>query len=469
MITKKDLIKLNNYLWEIPKSFRSDMRVPARFYASEKMLDDIFNDRSFEQLVNVATLPGIQKYALAMPDMHEGYGFPIGGVAAMDCKEGVISPGGIGYDINCGVRLLRTEKNFDEIKDYINDLAESLFREIPSGVGRGGKLKLSDRELDEVLNEGAKWIVKKGYGNMKDIESIESEGSLKEADVSLVSPHAKNRGKDQIGTIGAGNHFVEIDRIDEIYSKDDADRFGLQKDQIMLLIHTGSRGLGHQVATDYIKIMIRAMSKYNIKVPDIELACAPFSSKEGQDYFAAMSAAANFAWANRGMVTFHVRKVWEDIFAGKGSEIFLIYDIAHNIAKIEQYRKTSTSYVDVIVHRKGATRAFPNQSVIIPGSMGTASYLLMGTDKAMGESFGSVCHGAGRRMSRHAAFRQSQGVEVKKELRNRGIIVRTGSIRGLAEEAPYAYKDIDSVVDIVSGAGIARKIARLKPIAVIKG
>ena len=460
MIIKKDLTKINDYLWEIPKSFRNDMRVPARFYASEKMLDEIFRDRSLEQLVNVATLPGIKKYALAMPDMHEGYGFPIGGVAAIDYKEGVISPGGIGYDINCGIRLLRTGKNFNEIKDYIENLAESLFKEIPSGVGKGGKLKLSDKELDEVLNEGAKWVVRKGYGNMDDIESIESEGSLKEADASLVSFHAKNRGKDQIGTMGGGNHFVEIDRIDEIYDKDGADKFGLQKDQIMLLIHTGSRGLGHQVATDYIKTMIRAMPKYNIKVPDIELACAPFSSREGQNYFAAMSAAANFAWANREMITWHVKKVWEDIFVGKENEISLIYDVAHNIAKIER---------QTIVHRKGATRAFPNQPVIIPGSMGTASYLLMGTDKAMEESFGSVCHGAGRKMSRHEALRQSQGKEVKEELGSRGIIVRTGSIRGLAEEAPYAYKDIDSIVDIISGAGIARKIARLKPVAVIKG
>lgn len=462
MISKKDLIKIHDYLWEIPKSFRSDMRVPARFYASEKMLDDIFRDRSLGQLVNVATLPGIQGFALAMPDMHEGYGFPIGGVAGMDFETGVISPGGIGYDINCGVRLLASDKNFDDIKNNIEKLADSLYKEIPSGVGRGGKLKLSDKEMDEVLEKGANWLIEKSYADKDDLEKIESGGSLKEADASKVSEHAKKRGGDQLGTMGAGNHFVEIDIVDEILDEARAQKFGLAKNQVVILIHTGSRGLGHQVATDYIKIMVRALDKYKIKIPDLELACAPFNSKEGQEYFSAMSAAANFAWANRQMITWHVRNVWNHFFSD--SKLSLIYDVAHNIAKVEEYGGKK-----LIIHRKGATRAFPEQPVIIPGSMGTASYVLVGTERAMKESFGSVCHGAGRRMSRHAALRLTQGKEVRDELGAKGIIVRTGSIKGLAEEAPYAYKNIDDVVDVVSQAGIAQKVARLRPIAVIKG
>lgn len=463
MISKKDLIKIHNYLWEIPKSFRTDMRVPARFYASEKMLEEIFRDRSLEQLVNVATLPGIQGHALAMPDMHEGYGFPIGGVAAMDYGTGIISPGGIGYDINCGVRLLASDKNFDGIKEKIEKIAGMLYKEIPSGVGRGGKLKLSDKELDEVLEQGAQWAVKKGFGNKKDLENIESSGRLETANAQNVSEHAKSRGGDQVGTMGAGNHFVEVDRVEEILDEEHAKKFGLFKNQVVILIHTGSRGLGHQVATDYIKIMVRTLDKYKIKIPDLELACAPFNSEEGQKYFSAMSAAANFAWANRQVITWHVRNVWKEIF-GAEAKLNLIYDVAHNIAKIEEYNGKK-----LIIHRKGATRAFPEQSVIIPGSMGTASYVLAGTEKAMEESFGSVCHGAGRRMSRHQALREVQGRQLKEELVAKGIAVETGSIKGLAEEAPLAYKDIDDVVNVVADAGLAKKVARLKPIAVIKG
>ncbi|MBU1159961.1 RtcB family protein, partial [Patescibacteria group bacterium] len=335
MIAKKDLKKINDYLWEIPQSFRNDMRVPARFYASEKMLDEIFKDRSLDQLINVAAFPGIQGFALAMPDMHEGYGFPIGGVAAMDYETGVISPGGIGYDINCGVRLLASDKNFNEIKNHIENLSQMLYQEIPSGVGKGGKLILNNQELDEVLENGAQWAVQKGFGDKEDLKHIESEGKLKEARSDAVFEHAKNRGKDQIGTMGAGNHFVEVDVVDEVLDERYAQKFNLFKNQIAILVHTGSRGLGHQVATDYIKIMVRALSKYNIKIPDLELACAPFSSKEGQQYFSAMSASANFAWANRQMITWHVRKVWQELF---GSEnLNLVYDVAHNIAKIENH------------------------------------------------------------------------------------------------------------------------------------
>ncbi|MEW5907736.1 MAG: RtcB family protein [Patescibacteria group bacterium] len=472
--SKFKIQKLGDYLWEIPKEFRSNMRVPARFYASEKILEEIFRDRSLEQLVNVTTLPGIRGFALAMPDIHEGYGFPIGGVAAMDYEEGVISPGGIGYDINCGVRLLRSDKSLNEIKNYTEKLAEMLYKEIPSGVGRGGKLKLNNQELDEVLGGGAKWIIEKGFGNKEDLKNIESEGSLKEADASMISEHAKNRGRDQIGTMGAGNHFVEVDVVEEVLDKEKAKSFGLFKNQIAVLIHTGSRGLGHQVATDYIKIFVRSLNKFSIKLPDLELACAPFKSKEGQAYFKAMSASANFAWANRQMITWHIRKVWKELFGS--NQLNLVYDVAHNIAKIEEHIfptksdfavKTKSDFV--VVHRKGATRSFPDQPVIIPGSMGTASYVLVGTEKAMQESFGSTCHGAGRRMSRHAALREVRGSELKDELEKKGIIIRTGSIKGLAEEAPLAYKDIDNVVEVVHNAGIAIKVARLKPLAVIKG
>ncbi|MBU1159661.1 RtcB family protein [Patescibacteria group bacterium] len=465
MIAKKDLIKINDYLWEI-KGFR------ARFYASEKMLDEIFRDRSLQQLINVTSLPGIRGYALAMPDMHEGYGFPIGGVAAMDYETGVISPGGIGYDINCGVRLLRSDKNFEEIKNHIESLSQKLYQKIPSGVGRGGKLRLNNQELDEVLENGVQWAAQKGFGDEEDLKHIESEGKLKEARADAVFEHAKNRGRDQIGTMGAGNHFVEVDVVDGIFHEEQARILGLFKNQVVILIHTGSRGLGHQVATDYIKIMVRALSKYNIKIPDLELACAPFSSKEGQQYFSAMSAAANFAWLNRQMITWHVRKVWKELFGDE--KLSLVYDVAHNIAKIEEHSinvKTQISNVKtkVIVHRKGATRAFPEQPVIIPGSMGTASYVLVGTEQAMKQSFGSTCHGAGRRMSRHAALRQVQGMQIKEELAHKGITIKTGSIKGLAEEAPLAYKDIDDVIEVVHNAGIAKKVARLRPIAVIKG
>ncbi len=467
---KSDLVKISDYLWEIPARRLEggiEMRAPARFYASEKMLDDIFRDRSAGQLMNVASLPGVMKNALAMPDIHEGYGFPIGGVAAMEYPDGVISPGGIGYDINCGVRLLRSDKNFEEVKSQIGNLARSLYKEIPSGVGRGGKLKLSGKEIDDVLENGARWAVENGFGEENDLENIESGGRLEEADASLVSERAKKRGAGQLGTMGAGNHFVEIDRVEKIFNAGRAEEFGLFEGQAVVLIHTGSRGLGHQIATDYIKIMVRSLSKYKIKLPDLELACAPFSSPEGRDYFKAMSAGANFAWANRQMITWHARAVWKNIF-GADAGLALVYDVAHNIAKIEEHG-IGGERRKAVVHRKGATRAFPGQPVLIPGSMGAASYVLAGTETAMEETFGSACHGAGRRMSRHAALRAESGKEVGKKLLQEGIIVESGSWRGLAEEAPFAYKDIEDVVDVVAGAGIAEKVARLRPMAVIKG
>lgn len=458
-------------------SFRSDMRVPARVYATEKMLDEIMGDRSLWQLVNVATLPGIQKYALAMPDIHEGYGFPIGGVAAMDYETGVISPGGIGYDLNCGIRLLKSQMNFKDIEPHLDNLARQMYREIPSGVGKGGRLKLNTKELNEVLKYGARWAINRGYGKDGDEHFLESSGCLENADPDAVSDHAKDRGYDQLGTMGAGNHFVEVDRVAEIFDEKTAKTLGLFKDQIVVLIHTGSRGLGHQVATDYIRLMMSAMPKYGISLPDRELACVPFSSPEGQRYFNAMAAAANFAWANRQMITYEVRKVWRDVLGAAGGELNVLYDVAHNIAKIEEYGNRK-----VIIHRKGATRAFGpghpeiieeyrdvGQPVLIPGSMGTSSFVLAGTKESAKEAFGSSCHGAGRRMSRHQAKREVRGSELRQELEKEGVHIQVGSISGLAEEAPLAYKDVRQVVDVVAGAGIAKKVAELKPLVVIKG
>ena len=462
-MNKPDLEKLHDHLWEIPKSFRPDMRVPARVYASETMLDAILGDRSLEQLVNVATLPGIRKFAIAMPDVHEGYGFPIGGVAAVDAKDGAISPGGIGYDINCGVRLLRSTKSFDDVQPLLQKLAHSLARGVPSGVGRGGPVRMKKDDLDRILRDGAKRAVEMGYGEPGDLNHIESAGRLDGADPDAVSEAARERGHDQLGTIGSGNHFVEVDRVDEVYDVDEAARLGIHRDGIVIQIHTGSRGLGHQVATDSIRSMTKAMARYGIDVPDPQLACAPLSSPEGQRYLRAMAAAANFAFANRQLITAAIRRAWLHELSDDAIEI--VYDVAHNVAKVERYPDVG----EVVVHRKGATRAFPNQPVLIPGSMGTASYLLLGQDAAMQQTFGSSCHGAGRTMSRTKARREINAEELKGRLRKLGIVAEAGSSKGLVEEAPEAYKDIDAVVDVVAKAGIAKKIARFRPVAVIKG
>jgi tRNA-splicing ligase RtcB (3'-phosphate/5'-hydroxy nucleic acid ligase) len=460
---KKDLEKIHDWLWEVPRSFRPDMNVPARVYASEEMLDAILHDRSLEQLVNVATLPGIRKYAIAMPDVHEGYGFPIGGVAAVDARDGAVSPGGIGYDINCGVRLLRSGQSFDDVQPLLEKLAHSIAREVPSGVGRGGRVRLKGADLDLVLRDGARRAVELGYGEAEDLERIESGGCLDGADPDDVSEAARERGHDQLGTIGSGNHFVELDRVSEIYDEEEARRFGLVRDGIVVQIHTGSRGLGHQVATDSIRVMTKTMPKHGITVADRELACAPLSSSEGQRYLRAMAAAANFAFANRQLITAGIRRAWKHELGGDGLEI--VYDVAHNVAKVERYPEVG----DVVVHRKGATRAFPGQAVLIPGSMGTASYLLVGQEGAMQQTFGSSCHGAGRTMSRTKARTEINATELRTRLRNLGIVAEAGSSKGLVEEAPEAYKDIDSVVDVVARAGIAKKVARFRPVAVIKG
>jgi len=374
-----------------------------------------------------------------------------------------------GYDINCGVRLLKSNLTYDEIKAYLAELTKEFYREIPSGVGRGGRLKLNNQELDRILEGGARRIIEMGYGDEKDLERIESNGKLNEANADYVSKTAKERGRDQLGTIGAGNHFVEIDKVEKIFDKEMAEKFGLFENQICILIHTGSRGLGHQVATDYIRKMLSVLSKYEIELPDRELACAPFLSPEGQEYFFAMSSAANFAWANRELITWEVRKAWQNVLGKKSAkELEILYDVAHNIAKIEEY-EIEGKMKKLIVHRKGATRAFPNQPVLIPGSMGTASYVLVGQQKSLEYSFGSTCHGAGRRMSRAKAKKTIRGSELKKELENRGIAVEAGSMSGLAEEAPEAYKDVNEVVEIVHQIGIAQKLTKLKPIGVIKG
>jgi len=478
MASKKDFRKISDWLWEIPKSFRFDMMVPARVYTSEKMWDQI-ESHALEQLINTATLPGIVKYSLAMPDIHRGYGFVIGGVAATKFPSGVISPGGIGFDQNCGVRLLKSEHIEKDIKSYLDELATEIQKEVPSGLGRGRKIKLSIEKINRILEDGVSYLVKQGYGEKEDVENCEERGRLEQADASVVSDRAKNRGRNQVGTLGSGNHFCEVQKVDEIFDGEAAEAFGLFKNQVVIMIHTGSRGLGHQNCTDYLRVMARAMPKYGIKLPDRELACAPFNSPEGQRFFKAMCAGANYAWANRHMIAYHVRKTWKKIL-GEKEELRLLYDVAHNIAKIEEH-EVNGERMKLIVHRKGATRAFPphhpeiperyqsvGQPVLIPGSMGTASYILAGTEQSK-EVWHTVCHGAGRTMSRRQATRTISGQEVVKDLEQKGIIIKCQSLRGIAEEAPMAYKDIDNIVQIVHNAGLSRKVAKLRPLAVIKG
>jgi len=475
---KKEMRKISDYLWEIPP--RGEMRVPARIYASVKLLDQTSNDHSLEQLLNVATLPGILNYSLAMPDIHEGYGFPIGGVAAIDSAEGIISPGGVGYDINCGMKLLKSDYLEKDLKPYLDKLSTEIQKEVPSGLGRGRQIKLDIATLDKILEGGAKSLVEQGYGEKEDSENCEANGCLQGAEPGAVSERAKSRGRDQVGTLGSGNHFLEIQKVAEIFDDGVAKAFGLFRDQIVVMIHTGSRGFGHQVATDYIRQMMQAMPKYKISLPDRELACVPFRSTEGQRYFSAMAAAANFAWANRQMISHFIRKSWKTILGERTSKLESIYDVAHNIAKIEKYLINGKS-IEVVVHRKGATRAFPpnhpevpekyrqvGQPVLIPGSMGTASYVLVGTEKSK-EAWHSTCHGAGRMMSRHAAIRRLSGPEIVRELEKKGIIIKCSSLRGIAEEAPQAYKNIDEVVEVVHQADLSKKVAKLTPLAVIKG
>ncbi len=477
---KSDFKKISDWLWEIPKGFREDMRVPARVYASEKMLENIFQDRSIPQLINGTTLPGIVRHGIAMPDCHEGYSVPIGFVGAIRTSDGVISPGACGFDINCGMRLLKSELTKKDIKPHLENLATEIQKQVPSGLGQGRQVKLSIGEVDKILKGGAQRLVEQGYGQKEDIENCEAQGRLDWADSSVVSLRAKDRGRDQVGTLGSGNHFIELQKVEEIFDETVAKNFGLFRNQVVIMIHTGSRGLGHQVCTDYLRTMIPAMQRYNIKVPDREFACVPFKSSEGQQYFKAMGAAANYAWANRQMIAHFVRKAWQQVLGEKASPLIPLYDVAHNIIKKEKY-VIEGKETELAVHRKGATRAFPpghnkipakyqktGQPVLIPGSMGTASYVLVG-QKQGEEAFYSTNHGAGRTMSRREATRRISGQEVIKRLEQKGIIIKCWSQRGIAEEAPMAYKNVDDVVEVVEKAGLSKKVARVVPLAVIKG
>jgi tRNA-splicing ligase RtcB len=479
----ENLIQISETEWEIPTYIRSDMRVPVKLFATRELLEQIINDKSLEQAVNAATLPGLVGHVIVMPDMHQGYGFPIGGVAATEYPHGVISPGAIGYDINCGVRLLASSIDFKSAREDMDQLATLLNKYCPSGVGKEGALKLNAKEMDQVLRDGSRWALKNGYATEADLARTEESGSLDGADPDMVSERAKTRGREQIGSVGAGNHFIEVDMVDQIFNEEAANAMGVYQGCLVLQIHCGSRGLGHQVCTDYVQSFQNAVVKYGIDLPDRELVCAPMDSPEGKAYMAAMRAAANFAFANRQLLAHSARRAFEETFATKTRQWHLhqVYDIAHNMGKLETH-EINGKQVKVCVHRKGATRAFGpgspglppeyqkiGQPVIIPGSMGTASWVLVGTEDSMTRSFGSSCHGAGRVMSRSKAKKEVQGDSLRRELEARGIKVRAGSLPGLAEEAPSAYKDVDMVVETVSDAGIAKKVARLKPVAVIKG
>jgi tRNA-splicing ligase RtcB len=458
--------RIDDTLWEIPAAARDDMRVPARVFADEEVLEAIVADRSLEQLQNVATLPGITEAAIAMPDIHQGYGFPVGTVAATAPPDGVVSPGGVGYDINCGVRLLAAPFTATELGGRRAELVDEIARRVPAGAGRTGALRLRGRELDAVLEEGPRRLVEHhGVGTPADLAATESEGCLEGADPAQVSARARERGGDQLGTAGSGNHFVELQRVGALPDAERAGAMGLRADGVTILIHSGSRGLGHQVCTDFVRRMDAALERHGIVLPDRQLSCAPLDSDDGRAYLGAMAAAANFAWANRQAIAHRVRGAIAAVLGRAAAEgTRQVYDVAHNVAKLEEHGGRT-----LCVHRKGATRAFPDQPVFIPGSMGTSSYVLAGRPAAMERSFGTVCHGAGRRLSRTAAKKQVDGAQLRRQLEARGIVVRGASSRGLAEEAPLAYKDVDAVVAIVERAGLARRVARLEPIGVVKG
>lgn len=478
-------IKLNRIedcLWEIPR--QGGMRVPGRIYATEKLLSGLKEDNSLRQVMNVAHLPGIVGYSLAMPDIHWGYGFPIGGVAAMDLNDGVISPGGVGYDINCGVRLVKTSLVFGEIREKIPRVVETLFSLIPSGVGSEGAIpKLSKGDEKRLLKEGARWAVEQGYGRQEDLEYMEEGGRLESADAELLSDRALERGLKQVGTLGSGNHFLEIGRVDEIYLSQVAQALGLFPDHVVVLIHTGSRGLGYQTCEDFLKVMNQAMAKYGIQLPDRQLACTPIQSPEGQDYLAAMASAANYAWTNRQVIMSQAEKAFMKALDISPAELgfSLIYDVCHNIAKIEEHGVEGKGR-RLCVHRKGATRAFPpghaqvpkayrelGQPILIPGDMGRYSYLLVGAKAAMEKTFGSTCHGAGRVMSRAQSKKQSRGIDIDQEMARRGVVARYQGRATMAEEMPHAYKDVAEVVETMDRAGVSKKVARFRPVGVIKG
>lgn len=475
----KKLKLVEKDIYEIEKE--GSMNVPLKIFASEKILEKIKKDESIQQGVNVACLPGIQKQSIMMPDAHQGYGFSVGGVAAFDTEHGCISPGGIGFDINCGVRLLTTNLKKDEVEPKIKQLMNELFSNIPCGVGGESNLRLTDQELDEVLNTGLDWAFKKNYALKEDLDHCEENGHMKTADASKVSQKAKSRGRKQLGTLGAGNHFLEVQFVDEIYDKETAKIFGItEKNQVVVMIHSGSRGLGHQVCSDYLRKIEDEYTETVNNLPEKDLAYAPTNSQLAKDYLGAMSAAANFGWTNRQLITFYTRKSFETVFEDR-VKLKLMYDVAHNIAKIEEY-KIDNKLKKVYVHRKGATRAFGpghkeipkiyrdvGQPIILPGSMGTSSYVLVGTDKAMNETFSSTPHGAGRLMSRHEANKKFTGEQVKKELEKSKIYIKSASMKGISEEAPDVYKDVDEVVKVADEVGIGKKVAKLRPLGVIKG
>lgn len=471
--------RLDDNLIKIPQSYKPGMKVPGLVFASKDMEESLFSDNALEQVANVATLPGIVEASFAMPDIHWGYGFPIGGVAAFDVVDGIISPGGVGYDINCGVRLLSTCLEAKDASRFMQKIVDKLFENIPSGVGSEGKLKISRQDFPKVLEQGAKWAVSEGYGLPEDIEFIEDNGAMVGADHEAISKDAMSRGAPQLGTLGAGNHFLEVQEVVEIFDEDIAKTFNLFKGQLTVLIHTGSRGLGHQVATDYIEVMLKASKKYGINLVDRQLVCAPIGSTEGKQYFSAMAAAANYAWANRQVITHWVRQSLLDAIGISKSRLDakLVYDVAHNIAKMETHDGKS-----LMVHRKGATRAFtagmPGLSqqyvntghpVLVPGDMGRYSFVMVGTDKGRKEVFASACHGAGRMLSRTKAFEKFTVSGLTKQLGQSGVSFKAKSNDTLIEEAPGAYKDVELVVNVLHNAGIAKKIAKMKPLGVVKG
>ena len=478
------LEKIDNYRWRISKSYKPGMRVPGLIYADEKLLESIYQDKALEQVANVAFLPGIVKASIAMPDIHWGYGMPIGGVAATDIEEdGVVGAGLVGYDINCGVRLLKTNLQHEDIKDKLENLIYRLFSDVPAGVGSHGDIRVGAKEEKEILIKGARWAVEKGFGTEDDLECTEENGEMPGADPQAVSERAFQRGKAQSGTLGSGNHFLEVQIIDQLYDRQACDTLGLNLGQVMVMIHSGSRGFGYQICEDYSRKMVESLAKYKINVPDRQLACAPVNSSEAKAYLGAMRCAANYAWANRQCLMHLTRQAFEKVFGLSWQKLgmFLIYDVAHNIAKIETH-KVNGQDKKLCVHRKGATRAFGpahpdiperyrkiGQPVIIPGDMGRNSYLLVGTEKAMQETFGSTCHGAGRLKSRSAASKAVNSDMLLKELRSKGIIVKASGRNTLAEEAPMAYKDVNDVVDVVANAGIGKRVCRMRPLGVVKG
>ena len=482
MTIKDEIKKIRDNVYEVPGSYNKKMRASGRLYIDDESFDAL-EEGAVQQIVNVACLPGIFRYSIAMPDIHFGYGFPIGGVAAFSMRNGIVSPGGVGFDINCGVRLIKSNLRQEDIQDHLDELVDALFKNIPSGVGSKGKVKLSGNDINDVLEYGAEWAVENGYGWDEDLEVLEENGRIKAADSSEVSDKAKKRGIPQLGSLGSGNHFLEIQVVDEIYNEEVAKIYGLEKGMIVIMVHTGSRGCGHQVCSDYLRLMDKAYKNYKIDIADRQLACAPLDSKEAQSYLKAMYAAANYAWANRQMITHWIRESFEEVLgkSARDMDMQIVYDVAHNIAK-EETHDFKGNDMEVLVHRKGATRAFGpgreevplkyrevGQPVLIPGTMGTASYVLHGTQTAMEETFGSTAHGAGRILSRSQAKKDYKPEDIVNNMESNGIKIKATSKNVIAEEAPGAYKDVDSVVRVSDSTGIAKLVAKVKPLAVTKG